>query len=224
MDTITDHPSSGAAASAAPEPTTSSRRRVLTLVGGGALAVGLAALPGAGTVAGKKKRRKGKGKGKGKKGGKGGQGNAGGGDGGGTNPPPPPPPASVEEQLLNLINAYRADNGKGQLAWQDQLGEAAQAHSDDMTANNFFLHTGSNGSTPRDRLTAAGYSEQATWGEIIYQGAPNDPSAQSAFTGWKNSPLHNDLMLSADFTHLGIGQATNNDGVTRWTVDFGSRP
>lgn len=227
MDHVTDHAASGSAVSVELEPIAPTRRRLFVLLAGGALTAGLAALPGADPAAGKKKKRgKGKGKGKkgkgkGKKGGKGGKGNGG---GGGTNPLPPSPPASVEEQVLGLINAYRDDEGKGQLTWEDRLGAAAQRHADDMTANHFLSHVGSDNSTPRVRLSDAGYPENVFWGEIIFQSAPNDPTAQSAFTGWKNSPLHNGIMLSEDYTHVGIGQATDEFGVTRWAANFGSLP
>ncbi|MCA9864652.1 MAG: CAP domain-containing protein [Thermomicrobiales bacterium] len=223
MDISTDHVSPVAAALPAPELATPSRRGLVALFGG-VLAAGLATLPGAGPAAGKKKRHKGKGrKGKKGKGKKGGNGKGSNGNGGGTNPPPPPPPSlSVEEQLLELINAHRDDNGRAPLLWDDRLSEAAQNHSDDMTAHKFSSHTGSNGSSVRDRLDAVGYPASGYWGENIYQSAPNDPSAQAAFTWWKNSDGHNANMLSTNFTRIGIGQATDSDGITRWTTDFGS--
>lgn len=216
MDDFTDHASSLSTASLTPEPAPPTRRRLFALLGAGALIAGLAALPGAAPVAGKKKRRKGKGKGK--KGGKGKGGNG----GGGTNPPPPPPPPTVEEQVLALINAHRDDNGQAALTWNDQLGAAAQTHSDDMTANNFSSHTGSDGSTPLTRITNAGYPTPRYWGENIFQSAPNDPSAQSAFDWWKNSDGHNANMLNPNYTDIGIGQATDDAGITRWTTNFGS--
>lgn len=223
MDHVTDHADSGFVVSVESRLATPTRRRLLALLAGGALAAGLAALPGAVPAAGKKKR--GKGKGKGKKGkGKGGKGNGGGSDGGGgdTNPPPPPPPPSVEERLLDLINAHRDADGKAPLTWDDRLGEAAQKHSDDMTANNFSGHNGSNGSSVRERLTAEGYPMSGYWGENVYESAPNDPSPEAAFAWWKNSPGHNANMLSANYTQIGIGQATSGAGITRWTTNFGS--
>lgn len=219
MHDMTDHAASALVTTIEPMSGRPTRRRLLTLLGAGVLAAGLAGLPGAEQVAGKKKRHKGKGKGK-----KGGKGNGSGGDGGGgTNPlPPPPPPSTVEEELLDLINAHREDNGLGALIWDDRLGEAAQKHSDDMAANRFSSHTGSNGSSVRDRLNAAGYPESGFWGENVFQSAPNDPSAQAAFTWWKNSPGHNANMLSPNYTRIGVGQATDGAGITRWTTNFGS--
>jgi uncharacterized protein YkwD len=230
MHAITDYPSSIAPPVGEPVSAAPTRRHLLTLLGVGTLSAGLAALAGPDAVDGKKKRRKGKRKGKrGGKRGKGGQGNntANGSNNGNTPPPPPPPPpppASVEEQLLDLINAYRQGKGKGALVWDDRLGTAAQNHSDDMTANGFSSHTGSNGSSPRDRIVATGYPANGFWGENIFESAPNDPSAQTAFTWWKNSPGHNANMLGENFTRIGLGQATNSAGVTRWTAVFASEP
>lgn len=216
-----DHSSSTSTSAVKPVPTAPSRRQVLNILGAGVLAVGLALVPGMEPAEARKKH----GKGKGKKGGKGGgKGNGGGGGGGNTNAPPPPPAASVEEELLELINTYRANNGKGGLTWDDRLGEAAQRHSDDMTDNGFFEHLGSDGSSPHRRMTDAGYPENVFSAETIFQGAPNDPSAQAAFLGWKNSPPHNAIMLDQNYTRIGIGQATNSAGVTRWTGNYGSLP
>lgn len=217
MNGITDYAFPVSAASAGALPATPTRRRLLALLGAGALTAGLAALPGAEPAEGKKKRHKGRGKGKDK-----GKGN---GDGGRPNPPPPPPPPpSVEEQLLNLINTHRDDNGQAPLTWDDRLGVAAQNHSDDMTAHGSSSHTGSDGSNPHDRIVAAGYPGASSWGENIFESAPNDPSAQSAFTWWKNSPGHNANMLSPNYARIGLGQATNGAGVTRWTTVFASAP
>ena len=123
--------------------------------------------------------------------------------------------------MLDLINDHRIASGKAALAWQDQLGEAAQEHSDDMVAHNYSSHTGFDGSSPRDRMVAAGYTP-AWWGENINENPPGDPSAQSAFQAWVNSPDHNANMLNANYIHIGIGQATTGSGITRWTVVFGA--
>ena len=42
--------------------------------------------------------------------------------------------------------------------WNDKLAKAAYDHSVDMKSNDYFSHTGLNGSSPGQRITAAGYS------------------------------------------------------------------
>ena len=44
------------------------------------------------------------------------------------------------------------------LAWNAQLAQAAQAHSQDMATNQFQSHTGSDGSSPPQRIQQAGYT------------------------------------------------------------------
>jgi hypothetical protein len=54
------------------------------------------------------------------------------------------------------------------------LTQAALVHSDDMVANNFFSHTGSDGSSAGQRATAAGYAWRP--------GARTSPPASPAWT------------------------------------------
>jgi uncharacterized protein YkwD len=106
----------------------------------------------------------------------------------------------------------RAEHGLGSLSWNSQLAAAAKAHSDDMSANRFMSHTGSDGSLPWDRAIAHGYSysfvgENVAWG---YR------SAGTVFDAWMNSPGHRANILRPEFTEIGIGITG-----TFWTVKFG---
>src|SRR5690606_33051293 len=83
-------------------------------------------------------------------------------------PPPPPPPSSeaeptaLEQYFLELVNLARLDPAgaaakygftlsnyapRQPLAWNDDLSEAAQAHTDWMYANRVLSHTGEGGSS-----------------------------------------------------------------------------
>ena len=125
-----------------------------------------------------------------------------------------------EEKLLDLINNFRAQNGQPALARNGKLDTAALSHSRDMANRGYFAHNSPEGSTPDQRIAAAGYS-YSWWGENIYRSAPGDDSAQSAFTSWVNSSGHRANMLSSNFTQIGIGRATASDGRTYWTNTFG---
>jgi uncharacterized protein YkwD len=71
----------------------------------------------------------------------------------------PPPPSTVENNTFaGLLNGVRVANGAGAVAYDARLGVAAQSHANDMVTNNFFSHTGSNGSQLDDRVEAAGYT------------------------------------------------------------------
>ncbi len=84
------------------------------------------------------------------------------------------------------------------------LTTAARDHSQDMATQNYFDHTGLNGSTFSQRIAAAGYPG-GTLAENIFAG---DPTAQGAFDSWRNSPGHNANMLNPAYKAIGIGRAT----------------
>jgi uncharacterized protein YkwD len=150
-------------------------------------------------------------------GGNGGTGDGGGnsgGDGGAS------APQTEEEKLLDLINAFRAQNGQPALSRNGKLDTAALNHSRDMASRRYFAHNTPEGVTPDQRIAAAGY-QFSWWGENIYKSAPNDTSAQSAFNSWVNSSGHRANMLSSNFTQIGIGRAIDADGRTLWTNTFG---
>jgi uncharacterized protein YkwD len=125
-----------------------------------------------------------------------------------------------EAEFLTLINAYRAENGLKPLTLSPTLSAAANAHSEDMAAKNYFDHTGLDGSTFDQRITAAGHTVSNATGENIFAG---DERASGALTSWKNSPPHNASMLSPTFTAIGIGRAfdANSDFKWYWTTTFG---
>lgn len=111
--------------------------------------------------------------------------------------------ASLESQIINLINVERANAGLPALQQQGQLTAAARGHSEDMACNNFFLHTSPTTGSPFDRMSAAGYSY--SWaGENIAAGYPD---AQSVVQGWMNSQGHRDNILNPNFTQIGLGYA-----------------
>ena len=65
--------------------------------------------------------------------------------------------AEAEAQVLDLINAQRAAKGCKALALNGQLQAAAEGHARAMAVQNFFGHTGKNGSQLKSRVRAAGY-------------------------------------------------------------------
>lgn len=120
---------------------------------------------------------------------------------------------------MTLINDHRRANGRNPLAVQSQLTAAAERHAQDMAATGITGHTGSDGSTPDERIEEAGY-EWSAWGENVFWHS-SDGSANAAFTWWRNSPDHNRNMLSANFTEIGIARVRSNSGRWNWTTTFG---
>jgi uncharacterized protein YkwD len=106
---------------------------------------------------------------------------------------------------VGLINQERQNQGLQPYALQSQLQAAARLHSTDMACNDFLSHTGSDGSSVRDRIERQGY--HWTWaGENIYAtGNTSSTAPQQAFTWWMNSAPHRANLLSPNYTEIGLG-------------------
>jgi len=146
-------------------------------------------------------------------------------------------PTAYEQYVLELVNRARgnpgaeaarlgiglndglaagtlSDSPQQPLAFNLQLIAAAQGHSAWMLANNSFSHTGANGSSPGDRMSAAGYSFTGSWswGEniAIQYGsgtAPSQATSAALEAMLFKSPEHRTNILNASFREVGIGVA-----------------
>ncbi|GAA1964868.1 CAP domain-containing protein [Catenulispora subtropica] len=114
-----------------------------------------------------------------------------------------------------MVNSERAKNGCGPLRIDPKLQAAAQAHSDDMAARNYYEHDTPEGVDPGTRMTRAGYSWKS-WGENIYE-SPHDPA--TAMAGWMESPAHRDNILDCSYKDTGVGVNLSANGPW-WTEDF----
>lgn len=138
--------------------------------------------------------------------------------------PSPTPAASVNRttfiQLVNNVRQAGCTCGSSVMppvapvTWNDLLANAALSHSSDMNTNDYFSHTGLNGSSAGDRITAAGYNWRA-YGENIARGYTSE---QAVMDGWLKSEGHCKNIMSSQFKEMGVGRAGNY-----WTQAFGSR-
>ncbi|MFF9912427.1 CAP domain-containing protein [Streptomyces sp. NPDC013457] len=124
---------------------------------------------------------------------------------------------SVADQVISLVNAERAKAGCGPLSANATLTRAAQGHSDDMAARDYFDHTNPDGDGPGERVTAAGYP-WSTYGENIAMG---QSTPEQVMNSWMNSPGHRANILNCDFKEIGIG--VHDEGGPYWTQVFGAR-
>ncbi len=121
----------------------------------------------------------------------------------------------VIQEVLNIVNSERGRVGLSPLRLHSQLTAAAQAHSEDMARHNFMSHTGSDGSSPFDRMRRYGYNFR--WaGENVASGYS---SPQDVMRGWMNSSGHRANILNPNFRDIGIGYALGNRPY--WTQTFG---
>jgi uncharacterized protein YkwD len=116
--------------------------------------------------------------------------------------------------VVDLVNAERASRC-GPLAIDDRLATAAQRHSDDMAANDYFSHTSLNGDTLADRAEAAGFTGSML-GENI---AAGQRTPEDVMAAWMDSEGHSANILNCDNTVIGVG--LNEDG-WYWTQMFGA--
>jgi len=124
--------------------------------------------------------------------------------------------------LADLINAARVDAGLAPYALAPALNAAAQRHADDLVTHNLSSSTGSDGSTPSQRIAQAGY---AAWpsatGERFWIGSGYIDSAFAWFTSDPDSQAD---LFSERFREIGIGVTASTGGQLYIVLDFGARP
>jgi uncharacterized protein YkwD len=142
-------------------------------------------------------------------------------------PPARTDAGAIAAELLQRINRARAQSRRcgskffapaPALQSNALLNRAAEAHAQDMISHNYFAHEGYDGSTPAQRVTAAGYSYQLV-GENIASGPE---SAAEAAEGWLASPAHCENIMDPRFSESGVAYAANGSGTPRiyWVQEF----
>ena len=120
-------------------------------------------------------------------------------------------PAKVAD-AIKAVNSYRAKNGLPPYTVNSLLTNAAAVHANDMACNNFFTHTGTDGSTPTTRVAAAGYSASDVT-ENVYGSYP-PLSGQGVVSWWANDqvdPNHNLNLISSRYTEIGVAYSFFNN-------------
>lgn len=116
-------------------------------------------------------------------------------------------PVWADGDALALVNKARAVAGCGALVVNPQLQAAAEGHATAMAKQNFFSHTGANGSKMQGRIQAQGYSGRKLAENI----AAGQPTAQDVVAGWLKSAGHKRNMLDCDFTETGLAWVDQPD-------------
>ena len=123
----------------------------------------------------------------------------------------------VEQSVIDRTNAERKVAGLRPLAEHPQLAEAARRHAADMARHDVMDHK-LDGRMPADRVRTAGFEYRAV-GENI---AHKQPTPKMAVDDWMKSPEHRRNLLGEQFTHIGVGMATNAKGEPYWVQVFGT--
>ncbi|PWL97228.1 MAG: transporter [Selenomonadales bacterium] len=120
---------------------------------------------------------------------------------------------SYEEQVINLVNQVRAQNGLKSLTSNWQLSRVARYKSQDMHDKGYFSHTSPTYGSPFDMIKNFGISYR-TAGENIARG---QRTPQEVMDAWMNSAGHRANILNASFTQIGVGYVSDGN---YWTQMF----
>lgn len=121
--------------------------------------------------------------------------------------------ASYEQQVVDLVNKIRVQNGLKELKHNWELSRVARYKSQDMRDNRYFSHTSPVYGSPFNMIKNFGISYR-TAGENIAKGYT---SPEAVVNGWMNSTGHRENILNASFTQIGVGYVA--DG-RYWTQMF----
>ena len=124
--------------------------------------------------------------------------------------------------VLTHINAMRAASGCGPVAFNPQLTASAVRQAYDMLENGVRGHTGSDGSSPAQRVTAAGYGPYAELGEIVFWSVGPGGTPAAAVSWWMNSPGHRAIITNCQFTEAGFSAVRDGAKMTA-AGDFGKK-
>ena len=126
---------------------------------------------------------------------------------------------SIEQQVVNLVNAERAKAGLKPLTSHWELARVARFKSEDMRDNRYFDHNSPIYGTPFQMMKSFGINYRSA-GENI---AAGQTTAESVMQAWMNSPGHKKNILSPNFTHIGVGYAKGGSYGHYWTQQFMSK-
>lgn len=116
----------------------------------------------------------------------------------------------VEEQIWRYTNEIRRRSGCPPLAQEATLTSIARAYSDDMLRRRYFSHTNPEGLTIKERLMPYFPGRLRGMGENIWESANlwpanSDALARFIMHSWMTSADHRENILTAAYTHVGVG-------------------
>lgn len=140
--------------------------------------------------------------------------------------------AVVRSATICLVNRERAAHGERPLIVNGRLNRAAQGHTEEMIAQDYFSHYSPTGDTPGSRIRAAGYIYSSGLGyeigENIAWGTRYLSTPRAIVEAWMASPGHRDNILDARYRETGMGVVAavpTSDGHGQpgatYTQDFG---
>lgn len=128
--------------------------------------------------------------------------------------------SGVSGGLLSRHNSTRTAAGLPTLTIDARLTSAAQAQANYLSKTDSCTHDGQGGSTPTQRIYAAGYPRGGMTGENV---AAGQASLEKVMDAWMKSPGHRANILRNGWTNIGFGYAYREKATYRhyFCVTFG---
>lgn len=123
--------------------------------------------------------------------------------------------AAYEQEVFDLVNQIREENGLEPFVYNETLAGTARAHSQDMIDRNFFSHTNPDGEDPFDRMRDNGLSFSMAAENI----AAGQRTPEEVVNSWMNSEGHRANILGG-CEELGVGLALGGSYGYYWTQCF----
>ncbi len=121
--------------------------------------------------------------------------------------------SAFEQKVVDLTNQERAKSGLAPLTIDTELSKVAREKSLDMSSKGYFSHTSPTYGSPFDMMKTFGITYKSA-GENIAMG---QRTPEEVVTAWMNSEGHRKNILSANFTHIGVGYSEQGN---YWTQMF----
>ncbi len=125
---------------------------------------------------------------------------------------------TLANQLAQLINRTRQENGLAPLLLDPLLTAIAQYRSTDMARRGYFAHASPEGQTAFDLITDTGIPWRFAGETLQRNNYPLERTAAEAARSLFASPSHRAILLDGRFTHVGVAEATASDGMHYYTV------
>lgn len=121
--------------------------------------------------------------------------------------------SAYEQQVVELVNSYRAQYGLNPVTLNTELSKVARLKSQDMKDKGYFSHTSPTYGSPFDMMKQFGISYR-TAGENIAMG---QRAPEAVMEAWMNSEGHRANILNASYTQIGVGYVADGN---YWTQMF----
>ncbi len=120
---------------------------------------------------------------------------------------------AYEQQVIDLVNEIRQNNGLQPLKANWELSRVARYKSQDMCDNRYFSHTSPVYGSPFQMIRNFGISYRRAAENI----AKGQRTPQQVVDAWMNSSGHRANILNGSYTQIGVGYVANGN---YWTQMF----